>query len=245
MVAIRSGSSRATARVTRDTGSDARKRGRPRGSGAIRFSSTMRAATCSAVSHSPYRRSFLCAWRVNLTPPDARSRRFTSGAGFVPDLHQDRDGPITSRPMATTEESARAEGRPARAPGAARRPHGRPGARLARRRQALHPLRRPPVLDLRRLPRRGHRHRRHPPRAGGCLRRRGLREGDPQAGDRRADRRPGRDQRDERDGRGEVQPLAARRPRRPRAGDALGLGLAPGDRPPAVRLAGDQVGARR
>ena len=53
---------------------------------------------------------------------------------------------------------------------------------------------------------------------------------------------PGRDQRDERDGRGEVQPLAAGGARRPRAGDALGLGLAPGDRPPAVRLAGDQVG---
>ena len=83
---------------------------------------------------------------------------------------------------------------------------------------------------------------RHPPRAGRGLGGRGLREGDPQARHRRADRRPRRHQRDERDGRREVQPLAAGRARRPRAGDALGLGLAPGDRPPAVRLAGDQAG---
>ena len=40
----------------------------------------------------------------------------------------------------------------------------------------------------------------------------------------------------------QLQPLAARRARRPRARDALGLGLAPGDRPPAVRLAARQVG---
>ena len=145
--------------------------------------------------------------------------------------------------MATTEESARAEGgdRAGGRPGP-RRQAGRPRARRPRRLEALHALRRPPVLDLRRLRRRGHRHHRHPPRAGGGLGGRGLREGDPQARGRGADRRPRGDQRDERDGRGEVQPLAAGRARRPRARDALGLGLAPGDRPPAVRLAGDQVG---
>ena len=107
---------------------------------------------------------------------------------------------------------------------------------------SVHPLRRPPVLDLRRLQGRGDRDRRHPPRAVGRLGGRGLREGDPRAGRRGADRRPRGDQRDERDRRRAAQPLAARRARRPGAGDALGLGLAPGDRPPAVRLAADQVG---
>ena len=50
-----------------------------------------------------------------------------------------------------------------------------------------------------------------------------------------ADRRPGRDQRDERDRLGAAEPLADGRARRPRAGDALGPGLAAGDRPRAVR----------
>ena len=48
---------------------------------------------------------------------------------------------------------------------------------------------------------------------------------------------PGRDQRHERDGVGAAERLADRRARRARAGDALGAGLAPGDRPRAVRRA--------
>ena len=48
---------------------------------------------------------------------------------------------------------------------------------------------------------------------------------------------PGRDQRDERDGVGAEERLAAGRARRARARDALGPGLAPGDRPRAVRRA--------
>ena len=47
----------------------------------------------------------------------------------------------------------------------------------ARRQQALHALRRPHLLDLRRLPRGGHRHRRRPSRVGRRVRRRGLGEG--------------------------------------------------------------------
>ena len=46
---------------------------------------------------------------------------------------------------------------------------------------------------------------------------------------------PGRDQRDERDRLRAGEPLAAGRARRARAGDALGAGLAAGDRPRAVR----------
>ena len=58
------------------------------------------------------------------------------------------------------------------------------------------------------------------------------------------------DQRDERDRGSAVQRLAARRPRRPRARDALGRRLASGDRPRAVRLPAregrrDREGRRR
>ena len=60
------------------------------------------------------------------------------------------------------------------------------------------------------------------------------------AGRRCADGRPRRDERDERDGRRAVQPLAAGGVGRAGAGDALGLGRAPGDRPRAVRRAGDE-----
>ena len=52
---------------------------------------------------------------------------------------------------------------------------------------------------------------------------------------------PGRDERHERDGLGAGQPLADGRARRPRAGAALGAGLAAGDRPRAVRAAADQA----
>ena len=66
-----------------------------------------------------------------------------------------------------------------------------------------------------------------------------------QAGRRRADRRARRDQRDERDRRRPLQPLAGHGPRRARARDALGLRLAPGDRPRPVRRAAGQVGGDR
>ena len=52
---------------------------------------------------------------------------------------------------------------------------------------------------------------------------------------------PGRHQRDERDRLGAGEPLADGRARRARAGDALGSGLAAGDRPRAVRAPADQA----
>ena len=50
------------------------------------------------------------------------------------------------------------------------------------------------------------------------------------------------DERDERDGQRPVKPLADARARRARARDALGAGLAAGDRPRPVRAAADQAG---
>ena len=141
------------------------------------------------------------------------------------------------RAMAATEETAD-HVRPRRAP-------RREGAQVARRRASLHALRRPPLLDLRRVQGRGHRDRRRPPRAGGGLGCRGLREGDPQARRCRADRRPRRDERHERDRRRLLQPLADHDPGWPRARDALGLRLASGDRPRPVRRAARQSGGHR
>ena len=109
--------------------------------------------------------------------------------------------------MATTEESARSaaeRGRPR-----PRRPARRPGAQGPRRQPPVHPLRRPPVLAVRRLQGGGHRDRRRPPRAVGRVRRRGLGEGDPRGRRLRAHRRPRRHQRDERD-RGGASPTARR-----------------------------------
>ena len=111
----------------------------------------------------------------------------------------------------------------------------------ARRQQAVHAVGRAPVLDLRRLSRGGDRDRGRAPRVDGGVRGRGLGEGDARAGRVRADGRTGRDERDERDGLGAGEPLADGRARRPRAGDALGAGLAAGDRPRAVRAAADQA----
>ena len=102
--------------------------------------------------------------------------------------------------------------------------------------------RRAPLQPLRRLQGGGHRGHRRAPRAGGGLRRRGLGEGDPHARRLRADRRAGRHQRDERARQRPLERHPDRRPRRPRPGDALGLGKPAGDRPPAVRLAADEVG---
>ena len=124
---------------------------------------------------------------------------------------------------------------------AARRAADRAAAEGARRHEAVHALGRPPVLDLRRLPRGGHRHRRRPPRAVRGVRRRGLGEGHAQAGRRALTAGPGRDERDERARLRAAEPLADARARRPRAGDALGPGLAAGDRPRAVRAPADQA----
>ena len=126
-----------------------------------------------------------------------------------------------------------------------RRSADRQAPQGARRHQALHAVRRAPVLRLRRLPRGGHRHRGRAPRAGRDVRRRGLGEGHPRTRCRCADRRARRHQRHERDGRRDAEPLAAAGARRARAADALGAGLAAGDRPRAVRAAGDEVRARR
>ena len=147
---------------------------------------------------------------------------------------------LVTLPTMTTETESRSSNHPG-----PRRPAGRPAPQGVGRHQALHPLRRPPVLDLRRLPRGGHRHRRHPPRAGRRVRRRGLGQGHARARRLRAHRRPGRDQRHERDRVRAGERVAGARARRPRAGDAVGDGVAPGDRPRAVRRAADQAGRDR
>ena len=155
-------------------------------------------------------------------------------------------GPAAGSPAVATRVTARvrdaydqrADRRPRRASRGAR-------SALARRRAPLHAVGRPPLLDLRRLQGGGHRDRRRPPRAGRRLGRRGLRQGDPEAGSRGAHGGPGRHQRHERDRRRALQPLAGHGARRPRARDALGLRLAPGDRPRAVRRAAGQVGRDR
>ena len=126
-----------------------------------------------------------------------------------------------------------------------RRAAGGPAPEGARREQAVHAVGRAPVLDLRRLPRGGDRHRGRAPRVDGGVRGGGLGEGDARAGRVRADGRAGRDQRDERDGLRAGQPLADGGARRPRAGAALGAGLAAGDRPRAVRAAADASWRRR
>ena len=140
---------------------------------------------------------------------------------------------------------ARARRAPRRDGDLPRRAAGRAAAEGARREQAVHALGRASVLDLRRLSRGGHRDRRRAPRVDGGVRGRGLGEGHARAGRVRADGRPGRDERDERDGLGAGQPLADGRARRPRAGAALGAGLAAGDRPRAVRAPADASSRRR
>ncbi|CAA9302459.1 MAG: Thiamine pyrophosphate-requiring enzymes, partial [uncultured Gemmatimonadaceae bacterium] len=127
----------------------------------------------------------------------------------------------------------------------ARRPPHREAAQGPRRHEAVHAVGRAPLLDLRRLPRGGHRHRRRPPRADGRLRRGGLGEGHPRARRRRVHRRPRRHERDERARLGAAEQLPGRRLRRPRPGDALGPGLAAGDRPRAVRAPAGQAGRHR
>ena len=110
-----------------------------------------------------------------------------------------------------------------------------------RRQQAVHALGRAPVLDLRRLPRGGHRDRRRPPRADRGVRRRGLGEGHARARRLRADRRSRGDQRDERARLGAAEQLADAGARRARAGLALGAGLAAGDRSRPVRAPAGEV----
>ncbi len=123
----------------------------------------------------------------------------------------------------------------------ARRPPDRPAPEGPRRDEALHAVRRPSLLDLRRLPRRGDRHRRRAPRVRGRVRGRGLGQGHARAGRVRADGGPGRHERDERGRLGAAQQLADARARRPGAGDALGPGVPAGDRPRAVHAAADQA----
>ncbi len=121
----------------------------------------------------------------------------------------------------------------------------REGPEVAGGRPSLHAVGGTPVLHIRRLQGGGDRDRRRAARADGGLCRRGSREGDAGAGGGRADRRARGDQRDQRDRGRAGQQLADRRARRAGAGDALGVGLAAGDRPPALRLAAGQVGGDR
>ena len=126
--------------------------------------------------------------------------------------------------------------------GGARGADRRESAEIEGRYAPLHAFRGTPVLYIRRLQGRGHRDRRRAPRADRGLRRRGVRQGDAAARRCRADRRPWCDQRDQRDRRRPGQQLARLRARRQGAGAALGVGLAAGDRSPALRLAAGQVG---
>ena len=77
------------------------------------------------------------------------------------------------------------------------------------------------------------------------VRRRGLREGDPQRRGRGAHRGPRSDQRDERDRRRPGERIAGLRSRRTGAGAALGRRLAAGDRSPPLRLTSGQGRADR
>ena len=126
---------------------------------------------------------------------------------------------------------------------AARRAAGRQAPEGARGHEAVHALRRPPLLDLRRLPRGGHRHRGRAPRAVGRLRRGGLGKGHARAGCLRSDRGARGHERDERAGVGAHERLADAGARRARARGSLGDGIAPGDRPRAVRRAAHQARA--
>ena len=122
-----------------------------------------------------------------------------------------------------------------------RRAAGRPAAEGPRRDEAVHAVGRPPVLHLRRLPRGGHRHRRHAPRAAATFAAEGWAKVTRQPGVAALTAGPGRHERHERDGLGAAEQLADPRARRPRAGDALGAGVAAGDRPRPVRPPGHEV----
>ncbi len=126
------------------------------------------------------------------------------------------------------------------AAGACRPPH-RPSSESQRHRHGVHAVGRAPVLVLRRLPQRGHPPGGHPARADRRVRRGGLVEGDADTWGGGADCRAGRHQRHERDGGRTTEPVAAGGARWPRAGAAVGAGLAAGDRPRAVRRAAGAV----
>ena len=91
-----------------------------------------------------------------------------------------------------------------------------------RRRRDVHAQRRPHLAAVRGGPQPGRARRRHPPRAVGDVRRRGLRQADPAAGRRRADGRAGHHERRVGGDVGVVQRVAARRARR--AGARSGAG---------------------
>ena len=94
-------------------------------------------------------------------------------------------------------------------------------------------------------PQPGRARRRHPPRAVGDVRRRGLRQADPPPGRGRADRRTGHHQRRLGGDVGVVQRLAAGRARRPGPAAALGRRVAAGARPRADPRLDHQVGGDR
>ena len=146
--------------------------------------------------------------------------------------------------MATTEESARAEEAPTGPVHG-----GRLVARTLKERGVSHLFtseRRPPLLHLRRLQGRGDRGHRHPPRGS-------RPPGPPRAGRRRPARPasaaltagPGVTNGMSAIAGAKFNRSPARRPRRPRAGDALGHRDPPGDRPPAVRQPARQAGRHR
>ena len=140
--------------------------------------------------------------------------------------------------MATQDQTQAPAAESGRGEAAARRAAGRAPAEGARRHEALHALRRPPVLDLRRLPR---------PRASTSIDVRhesaaafaaeGWAKVTREPGVCALTAGPGRHERHERDRLRAQEQLADGRARRPRAADALGPGLAAGDRPRAVRRA--------
>ncbi|MEJ7718667.1 MAG: hypothetical protein WKF31_12150 [Thermoleophilaceae bacterium] len=212
-----------------------------------------RRGSCSAPRYFAVRGRERWLTRVRLRQPgtyEVRSRATQQG-GLV-ESAQTRENRRTFRisgQRAAPERSA-APGRRGRAaqPLSAPLHGGRAIARRLerpRRLEAVHALRGPPLLDLRRLPRAGHRHRRHPPRAVGGVRGGGLGEGHARARRLRADRGPGGDQRTERGGLGPGQLLAGAGARRTRARRALGAGLAPGDRPRARGRPARQAGPHR
>jgi hypothetical protein len=100
-----------------------------------------------------------------------------------------------------------------------------------RDRHDVHPERRAHLAVLRGGAGPWHAGDRHPPRAVGHVRRRGVRQADAAARARGADRRAGRDERRVRGDVGGLQRCPARRARRPRPAGSLGRGFAAGVRP--------------
>ena len=126
-----------------------------------------------------------------------------------------------------------------------RRRAGGGGTALVRRRRHVHLERRTRLAAVRGRPESGRPGDRHPPRAVGDVRGRGLRQADANRRRGRVDGGPGDHQRRIGDHVGSVQRLAAGRARRTGAAGSMGRRFAAGTRPRADRRVDHQVGWHR